>query len=48
MVAIKNINKIDYLWINGIKPLYERYGIAYYKTSSQIRNLLNKYYIEHY
>lgn len=48
MIALKNVRKIDYLWTNGIQPLYERYGVAYYKTSDKIRNLLNKYYIEHF
>lgn len=47
MRAIKNIKQVDYLWENGIKPLYERYGVAYYKTSKQLHNLLDRYYIIH-
>lgn len=47
MIALKNVRKIDYLWTNGIQPLYERYGVAYYKTSKQLRDLLNRYYIQY-
>lgn len=47
MWAIKNINQIDYLWENGLKPLYEYGGVAYYKTSKQLRLLLDRYFIIH-
>lgn len=47
MWAIKNINQIDFLWENGIKPIYERYGVAYYKTSKQLHTLLDRYFIKY-
>lgn len=46
MRAIKNTHMIDYLWINGIKPVYEMYGVAYYECSKQLRNIMDRYYIE--
>lgn len=45
MWAIKSIKQIDFLWINGIKPLYERCGVAYYKRSKQLLSLLDRYFI---
>ena len=47
MWAIKNYKQIDFLWDNGILPLYENYGVAYYKTSKQLHLLLDRYYIIH-
>ena len=46
MRAIKNTRIVDYLWMNGIKPTYERYGVAYYKCSKQLQLLMDRYYIE--
>ena len=46
MRAINNTHIIDYLWINGVKPTYELCGVAYYDTNRQLRNLLDRYYIE--
>lgn len=45
MYAIKNIKQIDFLWENGLKPLYERGEVAYYKTNKQLRFLLDRYFI---
>jgi hypothetical protein len=47
MRAIKNINQIDFLWDNGVKPLYERFGVAYYKSNKELRLLLDRYFIIH-
>ena len=47
MWGIKSINQVDFLWENGIKPLYERYGVAYYKSSKQLHLLLDRYFIIH-
>ena len=47
MWAIKNIKQIDFLWDNGIKPQYERFGVAYYKRSRQLLSLMDRYFIIH-
>ena len=47
MRAIKSYRQVDFLWENGIKPLYERFGVAYYKTSKQLNLLLDRYFIIH-
>lgn len=46
MWAIKSIKQIDYLWENGLKPLYEKNGVAYYKSSERLHSLLDRYYIQ--
>ena len=46
MWAIKNIRQIDYLWENGLKPLYEYNGVAYFKRCKRLYSLLDKYYIQ--
>lgn len=46
MRAIKNIHIVDYLWLNGIKPAYERYGVSYYKCSKKLNSIMDRYYIE--
>ena len=45
MWAIKNYKQIDFLWENGLKPLYEKNGAAYYKTSKQLHLLMDRYFI---
>lgn len=47
MWAIKNIKQVDFLWENGLKPLYENGGVAYYQTGKQLRSLLDRYFIIH-
>ena len=47
MWAIKNIKQIDFLWENGLQPLYESCGVAYYKSGKQLRLLLDRYFIIH-
>lgn len=47
MRAIKNTRIVDYLWMNGIKPVYERYGVSYYKCSKKLNSIMDRYYIEY-
>lgn len=47
MWEIKNIRQIDYLCENGIKPLYEMNGVAYFKICRLLHSLLDRYYIEY-
>lgn len=47
MRAIKNIQIIDFLWIEGLKPLYELNGVAYYECSKLLLSLLDRYFIIH-
>lgn len=37
----------DYLELNGIKPLFENNGIAYYKYNDKIPLLLDRYEIKY-
>ena len=45
MWAIKSVKQIDFLWENGLKPLYELNGVAYYKSNKQLHLLLDRYFI---
>lgn len=47
MWYIKNNRLIDFLWVNGLKPTYELYGIAFYEKNKQLYSLLDKYYVEY-
>ena len=47
MWALKNTRQIDFLYENGLKPEFERYGTAYYKTGKRFRELMDKYYIQY-
>ncbi len=47
MWALKNTRQIDFLWENGLKPEYESYGTAFYKTGKRFRELMDKYYIQY-
>jgi hypothetical protein len=47
MWCIKNIKLIDFLYENGLQPLYERYGAAYYVSNEKLHRLLDRYTIIH-
>lgn len=45
MRCIKNEKLIDFLWLNGVKPVYENAGNYYYYKTDKLRELMNSYYI---
>jgi len=45
MWCIKNLNIIDYLWERGYIPAYETDSGAFYKSSADLRLLLDSYFI---
>lgn len=47
MYCIRNLNIIDYLWGRGMIPAFETGNAAYYKTSDDLRRLLDSYFIRY-
>lgn len=47
MKCITDKRLIDYLSLNGIKPIEEYNGYCYYKKSDSLFSLLESYYIRY-
>lgn len=48
MIKVRSNHTKLYLEEHNIYPKFERYGVAYYKTTSQLLSLLDRYEVEFY
>lgn len=47
MWGIKSIYLVDFLCENGLYPEYESLGVTFFKTSNKLRELMDRYFIQH-
>ena len=43
MYCVKDNRLNDFLWENGLRPVWERNGISYYHTGKPLNDLLLRY-----
>ena len=48
MWVIRNVKIIDFLWERGLFPVFETGNAAFYYSSYDLHQLLEKYYIHNY